>query len=373
MRQLTAIVAVMFMAAGVSAFIAEGRTAATLQSTPPSTPRPGHERLAVLEGTWAKKDLPTGETFRDTCAWLPEGRRHMICRQRGESLRGATEQMAIFSYRGADSTYLLTVFLANGQVWRYEGRPDADRWVFDLVPSRPDSPRLRQVLIPAGDSIRFLEEVSENGGPWRLSDPSEDFTYVRVGGHQGRSSILDLLVWGAQMNVDLSDYPPDVRADAEAVIARSKAYQSKRAQPTESDGLSRMVHQARVTYERRLVAMARTPGAEAAALAYVTDLAPCYEWEGYSDCPAREASFASEYQRTQPGAPFSDLLPLLEAHRWLCAAEGFDYEKNAEGAASARARSGASLKAAAASGDRLVRIGAAELEARATCIRASRE
>jgi hypothetical protein len=246
MRQLTAIVAVMFMAAGVSAFIAEVRTAATLQSTPPSTPRPGHERLA---------DLPTGETFR----------------------------------------------------------------------------------------------------------------------HQGRSSILDLLVWGAQMNVDLSDYPPDVRAEAETVITRSKAYQSKRVQPTESDGLSRMVHQARVTYERRLVAMARTPGADAAALAYVTDLAPCYEWEGYSDCPAREASFANEYQRTQPGAPFSDLLPLLEAHRWLCAAEGFDYEENAQGAASARARYGASLKAAAASGDRLVRIGAAELEARGTCIRTSRE
>jgi len=184
MRQPTSIVAMMFVAAGVVGLVAHERTAAAIQSTPPTTPRPAHERLAVLEGTWAKKDLPTGETFRDTCAWLPEGRRHMICRQRAESSRGATEQMAIFSYRGADSTYLLTVLLANGQVWRYEGRPDADRWVFDLVPSRPDSPRLRQVLIPAGDSIRFLEEVSENGGPWRLSDPSEDFTYVRAGGNR---------------------------------------------------------------------------------------------------------------------------------------------------------------------------------------------
>jgi hypothetical protein len=83
---------------------------------------------------------------------------------------------------GADSTYLLTVLLANGQVWRYEGRPDADRWMFELVSSRSGSTRLRQVLIPTGDTIEFLEEVSENGGPWRLSDPSEDFTYVRVRG-----------------------------------------------------------------------------------------------------------------------------------------------------------------------------------------------
>ena len=190
---------------------------------------------------------------------------------------------------------------------------------------------------------------------------------------QGRSSILDLLVWGTHMNVDLSDYPADVRTEAEAVIARSKAYKSRRSQPTDSDGLSTMVHHARVAYERRLVAMARTPGAEAMALAYVTDLTPCYEWEGYSDCPAREASFASDYQRTRPNAPFKELLPLLEAHRWLCAADGFDYEKNAGGATSARARYRASLKVAAVSNDRLVRIGATELEGRGTCFRNSRE
>lgn len=154
--------------------------AAVAQTTSPATPRPAHERLTMLEGTWTRKELPAGETFRDTCAWLPEGRRHMVCRQRTESPRGVTEQVAVFSYRGSDTTYLLTVFLATGQVWRYEGRPDGDRWVFDLVATRPDAPKLRQVLIPSGDTIRFLEEVSENGGPWRLSDPREDFTYVRV-------------------------------------------------------------------------------------------------------------------------------------------------------------------------------------------------
>jgi hypothetical protein len=182
--ELTAVIAALFVAASTLGVLARALSAVPMQGTPPGTPRPGHERLAVFEGTWAKKDLPAGQTFRDTCAWLPEGRRHMICRQRAESPRGLTEQMAIFSYRGADSTYLLTVFLATGHVWRYEGRPDADRWVFDLVGSRSESPRLRQVLIPAGDTIRFLEEVSENEGPWRLTDPSEDFTYVRVRGER---------------------------------------------------------------------------------------------------------------------------------------------------------------------------------------------
>jgi hypothetical protein len=177
---LATIIAALFVAASAFSVGVHALSAAPLQGTAPRTPRPAHERLAVLEGTWTKKDLPAGESFRDTCAWLPEGRRHMICRQRAESPRGTSEQMAIFSYRGADSTYLLTVLLANGQVWRYEGRPDADRWTFELVSSRSGSTRLRQVLIPTGDTIAFLEEVSEDGGPWRLSDPSEDFTYVRV-------------------------------------------------------------------------------------------------------------------------------------------------------------------------------------------------
>ena len=181
---LTAIMATLVVAASAFSVVARALSAVPSQGAAPRTPRPAHERLAVLEGTWTKKDLPAGESFRDTCAWLPEGRRHMICVQRAESPRRASEQMAIFSYRGADSTYLLTVLLANGQVWRYEGRPDADRWIFELVSSQPGSPRLRQLLSPAGDTIRFLEEVSENGAPWRLSDPSEDFTYVRVRGER---------------------------------------------------------------------------------------------------------------------------------------------------------------------------------------------
>ncbi len=54
------------------------------QATPaqpsPMTPRPAHERLAVFEGTWKKADSPANDRFREICAWLEGGRRHMICR-----------------------------------------------------------------------------------------------------------------------------------------------------------------------------------------------------------------------------------------------------------------------------------------------------
>jgi len=71
--------------------------------------------------------------------------------------------------------------------------------------------------------------------------------------------------------------------------------------------------------------------------AYVDSLRPCYEWEGYHDCPERDALFAEKYQQDHQDGPFRDYLPLLAAHRWLCAAEGYDYEKRPAEAARSRA------------------------------------
>jgi hypothetical protein len=163
-------------AAGGNATLASGQNAQTAANAS----SPAHERLTVFEGVWTRADLPAGTTFRDTCEWLA-GRRHMVCRQRSQSPTATREQLATYSYRDQDSTYLLTVLLSGGQVWRYEGRPEGERWVFNRVANRPDPPRrYRQILTPSAESIQFLEELSENGGPWRLTDPSEDFRYVRV-------------------------------------------------------------------------------------------------------------------------------------------------------------------------------------------------
>jgi hypothetical protein len=52
--------------------------------------------------------------------------------------------------------------------------------------------------------------------------------------------------------------------------------------------------------ERRLVAVSDGSAAPGLAVAYVDRLRPCYEWEGYHDCPEAEAVFAEEYQATHP-------------------------------------------------------------------------
>jgi hypothetical protein len=102
-------------------------------------------------------------------------------------------------------------------------------------------------------------------------------------------SLLDALVWGADMKIDVTAYPPDVRAQIEQLRQRSETYRSKRSKPTGSSELA-MVYEAQVRYERRLIAVSTSPGADPLAVAYVNELQPCYEWEGFHDCPEREAT-----------------------------------------------------------------------------------
>jgi hypothetical protein len=122
-----------------------------------------------------------------------------------------------------------------------------------------------------------------------------------------------------------------------------------------------------VRYERRLVAVSSSPEAPALAFAYVNTVKLCYEWEGGSECPKHEAQFAAEYQSAHPGGPFSAYLPLLEAHRWLCTAEGFEREHTPDGVVDSRMRYQKALSVAKMSASALVRAAAAELDKRDRC------
>ena len=102
----------------------------------------------------------------------------MICRPRRDTPAGPVEHQTTYSYRGRDSTYIVTAFLATGQVWTYLGRPEANRWTFDYQSDRPgNAQRLRMIVTVAADTIHFVEESSESGGPWRIT---EDYRHVRV-------------------------------------------------------------------------------------------------------------------------------------------------------------------------------------------------
>jgi hypothetical protein len=128
-----------------------------------------------------------------------------------------------------------------------------------------------------------------------------------------------------------------------------------------------MVHDALIAYERRLVAWTDDKGARTLAAAYVDRLRPCYEWEGYHDCPEREAQFAEQYLSEHPTSPFREYLPLLAAHRWLCTAEAHDYEKRPQDATRARAAYERDLATARQSSSLLIRTAASALQERGRC------
>ena len=181
-----------------------------------------------------------------------------------------------------------------------------------------------------------------------------------------RDEIVDLLVLSADLPIDLKAYPPDARAELQRYLQRYMAYGSKRVRPRKS-GLDAMVYTAWVGYERKLAAVSGDPKAPALAAAYVDRLRPCYEWEGFHDCPEREAIFAADYQTANPGGPFSDYLPLLAAHLWLCAAEAYEYEKQPEGAARSRRAYETMVSTARQSKTLLIRLAAERLAERNSC------
>jgi hypothetical protein len=179
-------------------------------------------------------------------------------------------------------------------------------------------------------------------------------------------AIVNMMVWGADLPMDADAYAPAVKAAIENHFRRSDRYRSKRARPIASRELE-MVYGAQVRYERRLAAVSDDAEAPALAAAYVDRLKPCYEWEGHHDCPEHEAVFALEYQAAHPGGPFRDYLPLLAAHRWLCTAEAYEYEKRPADAARSRQAYEQTITAARESRDLLVRTAAEGLTARGRC------
>ena len=179
-------------------------------------------------------------------------------------------------------------------------------------------------------------------------------------------ALVAALVWGEYDGIDVSTYRPEVKTELERARRRFEAYQSPRRRPVNSSE-EEMLYEAKVRYERLLVAFAADSKAQALAVKYVDSLRPCYEWEGYHDCPQREASFATVYLAANPSGPFKEYLPLLAAHRWLCTAEGYDYEQRPKDAARSRRASDDAIQTARRSTNPVIRMAANALHTHGRC------
>ena len=184
-----------------------------------------------------------------------------------------------------------------------------------------------------------------------------------------RRQLLDVLVFYADIPAG-DQYTADVRRELIQFARRASSYRP-RPRPDGLGGEMRMVYAAREGYEAKLVAAAGAAGAEALARQYVDDLRPCYEWEGFGECPEREAKFAERYLSAHPDSPFREFLPLLIAHRSLCAAEGYEQEERPQEAARSRRASEGPLAIARKSRSMLIRTAAVELMQRGRCYETS--
>ena len=177
--------------------------------------------------------------------------------------------------------------------------------------------------------------------------------------------LLDALVFGPHGPTNVRPYTGQLRREFEAYLHRFDAYRTTR--PPVTGGEMRMVDAALVRYERRIAAIAQDTLFVAHTVAFVDSLGPCYEWEGSHECPEGEAKFADSYQAANPNGPLSAYLPLLAAHRWLCAAEASDFGRPLEAGSPWRRIAAERLAIARASSSLLVRTAAERLAQRNRC------
>jgi len=144
-------------------------------TTPPSAPSAPHERLRFFEGEWTVEELPASRAYRERCAFMEGGRRHMVCRTRSKSASGEwREAMSMFSYRPVDSTYLYYGLRSSGATQALVGRPTADGegWTFE-GDERDAKGRLRtrvEITRLPGGRFRLVERTSRDDTPFSAGD-----------------------------------------------------------------------------------------------------------------------------------------------------------------------------------------------------------
>jgi hypothetical protein len=170
MRMFTAI-AFVLMSQGLAAQTASPPTANGTQGNT------GVLRLSAFEGSWRMLDDGSGQSVTETCGWLEGGKRHMVCRTTLTGGGRRSQNEVVMNYRGRDSTYTVNSFIGSGPLMTYLGKFDGERWVLDYQGQPGATQRLRMLIQAGTDTIHFMEESSEYGGAWRIT---EDYRYARI-------------------------------------------------------------------------------------------------------------------------------------------------------------------------------------------------
>jgi len=146
----------------------------------PATPSDPHEALVFFEGTWTTSDATPEDESRETCAWLAEGRRHMVCRSRWRTTDGYREGLSIFSYNLASGEYQYHGFRSSGAVATQKGQRLPKGWLF--TSDRGDGKDRVQTRVTiektAEGRFSFVSETAKGSEAWQATPK---FEYIRIG------------------------------------------------------------------------------------------------------------------------------------------------------------------------------------------------
>lgn len=148
---------------------------AAAQGASPAAASEPHERLAFFEGLWSIDEVPPTREFRERCAWLEGGRRHMVCRSRSKSAAGEwREGLSMFSYQPADGSYVYYGLRPSGATQALVGGPTADRngWEF-RGEEGTGAARVRthvQIMRLSDGRIRFTAQTASGDVPFDAAD-----------------------------------------------------------------------------------------------------------------------------------------------------------------------------------------------------------
>lgn len=147
-------------------------------SSSPSERSEPHEALGFYEGTWTILSSKR-EDFRETCSWLAEGRRHIVCRARYQAAEGPREALGVYSYDPTQGEYLYHGFGARGGVSKERGQRIAKGFHFTSERGTgADRVRVRFTIEEAGQGrVNTVSEKSKADGPWVVEETVE---YLRT-------------------------------------------------------------------------------------------------------------------------------------------------------------------------------------------------
>ena len=127
-----------------------------------ATPRAA---LEFFRGTWTLQGHES--TYSEVCEWLPGGG-FLACRAEDRSENAPDFSLSVFGYSETDSTYTYNGFSGRGSHRELRGSLHGQVWRLHGQAGRAPNWRRWQVTItPTSSGFHFLEEVSDNSGPWR--------------------------------------------------------------------------------------------------------------------------------------------------------------------------------------------------------------